>query len=210
LRRGLVLLAALSALLVGVPAALADGDPASDYLLVSPTFVPPDDGIPAAYAKQLNAVVATAKAKRYVIRVALIKTRYDMGSVTVLYRKPKQYAHFLSQELHFVYTGRLLVVMPNGYGFARGGVLQPKQQAIVDRLPVPGNSGAQIASAGTSAVRALAAASGVDVALPGLHGSKGTSTTRDRLVILVVVAFLLILGGGLPLLRQRLRSRRPA
>ena len=205
-----MLAAALLALALGVPAAFADGDPASDYLLVYPAFVPPDDGIPAAYAKQLTQVIAAAKAKHYVIRVALIKTRYDMGSVTVLYRKPKQYAHFLSQELHFVYTGRLLVVMPNGYGFARGGVLQPKQQAIVDRLPVPGNSGAQLASAGTRAVRALAAASGVEVALPGLRGSTGTNTTRDRLVIVVVVAILLILGGGLPLLRQRRRGRRPA
>jgi hypothetical protein len=205
-----VLAAALLVLALGVPAALADGDPASDYLLVYPTFVPPDDGIPAAYAKQLTAVVAAVKAKHYVIRVALIKTRYDMGSVTVLYRKPKLYAHFLSQELHFVYTGRLLVVMPNGYGFARGGVLQPQQQAIVDGLPVPGGSGAELAAAGTRAVRVLAAESGVEVPLPALHGSTGTNTTRDRLVILVAVAFLLILGGGLPLLRQRLRSRRSA
>ena len=127
--------------MLGVPAALADGDPASDYLLVSPVFIPPDDGVPAAYAEQLTAVVAAAKAKHYVIRVALIKTRYDMGSVTVLYRKPQQYGHFLSQELHFVYTGRLLVVMPNGYGYAQGGKLQPKQQRIVDRsLPVPGGT----------------------------------------------------------------------
>jgi hypothetical protein len=210
LRRSLVLAATVLALAVGVSAAFADGDPASDYLLVSPAFVPPDDGIPSAYAKQLNAVIAAAKAKHYMIRVALIKTRYDMGSVTVLYRKPKQYAHFLSQELHFVYTGRLLVVMPNGFGYARGGVLQPQQQAIVDRLPVPGNSGTELAAAGTGAVRALAAAAGVQLALPPLHGSTGTNTTRDRLVIGGAVAIALILGGGLPLLRQRLRSRRPA
>jgi hypothetical protein len=205
-----VLAAALLVLALGVPAALADGDPASDYLLVNPVFVPPDDGIPPAYATQLTAVLAAAKAKHYVIRVALIKTRYDMGSVTVLYRKPKQYAHFLSQELHFVYAGRLLVVMPNGYGYASGGMPQPKQQAIVDRLPVPGNSGTELAAAGTSAVRALAAAAGVQVSLPALHGSTGTSTTRDRLVIVAGVAVLLILAGGLPLLRQRRRSRRPA
>jgi hypothetical protein len=210
LGRYIALAAALLALSLGVPAALADGDPASDYLLVYPAFVPPDDGIPSAYAKQLRAVLAAAKSKGYVIRVALIKTRYDMGSVTVLYRKPKPYAHFLSQELHFVYTGRLLVVMPNGYGYARGGLLQPKQQAIVDRLPVPGNTGAQLAAAGTRAVRALAAASGVQVALPQLHGSTGTNTTRDRLVIGGGAAIVLALGAGLALLRRRARSRRPA
>ena len=129
-----------SSLALGVPAALADGDPASDYLLVHPAFVPAGRRQSLRpMPMQLTAVLAAAKTKGYVIRVALIKTRYDMGSVTILYRKPKQYAHFLGQELHFVYKGRLLVVMPNGYGYARGGraAAQP-QQAIVDRLPAPG------------------------------------------------------------------------
>jgi hypothetical protein len=203
LRRAILLAAALSALSLGVPAALADGDPASDYLLVNPVFVPPDDGIPPAYATQLTTVLADAKQRGYVIRVALIKTRYDMGSVTILYRKPKQYAHFLSQELHFVYKGRLLVVMPNGYGYARGGRLQPAQQAVVDRLTPPGATGAELAASATRAVRALAAAAGVDVALPPLRGSTGTSATRDRLVIGGVVLVVLALAGGLTWLRRR-------
>ena len=198
------------ALLLGVPAALADGDPASDYLLVSPAFVPPDDGIPPASAKQLTTVLADAKKHGYVIRVALIKTRYDMGSVTVLYGKPKQYAHFLGQELYFVYKGRLLVVMPNGFGFARAGKLQPAQQGLLDRRRPPGAGGAQLAASATGAVRALAAASGVHVALPPLHGSTGTSSTRDRLVIAGGAAIVLALGAGLTVLRRRTRSRGPA
>jgi hypothetical protein len=101
------LLAGIAAVLVvallAAPIARADGDPASDYLLGQPTFVPPDDGVPKAYADQLNATVAEAKARGYTIRVALIGTRYDMGSVTVLYREPKRYARFLGQELFLVY-----------------------------------------------------------------------------------------------------------
>ena len=46
-----------------------------------------------------------AKARGYEIRVALIASRYDMGSVGVLYRQPKRYARFLGQELAFVYKG---------------------------------------------------------------------------------------------------------
>ena len=200
-RRALILVAAVC--LLAAPTAFADGDPASDYLLVSPAFIPPDDGIPPAYARQLNAVLLATKQHGYVIRVALIKTRYDMGSVTVLFRQPQKYGHFLSQELFFVYKGRVLVVMPNGYGFARGGKPQPAQQAVVDRLPPPGASGAQLAAAATRAVRALAAASGVHIALPPLSGSTGTSTTRDRLVIGGGAALVLVLGGGLALLRRR-------
>jgi len=37
-------------------------------------------------------------------RVALIKTRYDMVP-SRFSTESQQYAHFLSQELHFVYTG---------------------------------------------------------------------------------------------------------
>jgi uncharacterized protein (TIGR03382 family) len=206
LRRAILVAAAVLALSLGVPAALADGDPASDYLLVNPVFVPPDDGIPPAYATQLTTVLARAKQQGYVIRVALIKTRYDMGSVTILYRRPKQYAHFLSQELHFVYAGRLLVVMPNGYGYARGGRLEPAQQAVVDRLAPPGTTGAQLAASATRAVRALAAASGVRVALPPLRGSTGTSTTRDRVVIGGVAVVVLALAAGLAWLRRRRRA----
>jgi hypothetical protein len=62
----------------------------------------------------------------------------------------------------------------------------------------------------TRAVRALAAAAGVHVALPPLQGSKGTSANQERLEIGVGAAILLALGGGLTLLRRRLRRRRVA
>jgi hypothetical protein len=205
-----VLAAVGACLLLGVPAALADGDPASDYLLTYQAFVPPDDGIPTAYANQLTELLTAERKAGYTIRVALIGTRYDMGSVVVLYRMPKQYARFLGQELFFVYKGRLLVVMPNGYGVSRGGKALPAEQALTDRLPAPGASGTQLAIAATRAVRTLAAASGVHVALPPLRGSKGTSTTQERLEIGIGAAILLALGGGLALLRRRWRGRRTA
>src|SRR5207253_520915 len=144
-------------LCVGAPAALADGDPASDYLLGQAVFVPPDDGIPDVNAKQLAAVVASAKAGGYEIRVALLGTRYDMGSVTALWRKPKPYARFLGQELYFVYKGRLLVVMPNGYGVSRGGKAQPADAAALDRLAPPRAGGLVLANAAAVAVQKLAA-----------------------------------------------------
>ena len=97
-----VALIALLAALAAVPAAHADGDPASDYLLSQQTFVPPDDGIPAAYAGQLQATVRDAKARGYTIRVALIGTRYDLGAVGVLWKKPTQYARFLGEPAQLV------------------------------------------------------------------------------------------------------------
>lgn len=210
-------LVSLAALAAGVAAAVivallaasvarADGDPASDYLLSQPSFVPPDIGVPNAYAAQLNATIAEAKARGYTIRVALIGSRYDLGSVTILYKQPKQYARFLGQELYFVYKGKVLVVMANGFGVARGKKLLTKEQAVVDRIPPPGPNGAALASAATHAVSRLAANAGVVFPLPPLGKTSGSSTNHDRLEIagiaLIVVALLL---AGTAVTRNRRR-----
>jgi hypothetical protein len=202
----LALLAAL-ALLVAAPVARADGDPASDYLLSQPTFVPPDDGVPKAYEAQLDATVAEAKAHGYTIRVALIGTQYDMGSVTVLWRKPKPYARFLGKELYFVYKGRLLVVMPNGLAVSKAGELAPDEQKAIDGIAPPGTNGAALAAAATSAVAKLAANHGAVFPVPKLGDVATSSTNRDRLTIVgVVVVALLALAAFMTLRRGRRAS----
>jgi hypothetical protein len=200
-RRALVL--ATLALLVAAPLARADGDPASDYLLGQASFVPPDDGVPAAYATQLSAVLTAAKTRGYTIRVALIGTRYDMGSVGVLYKQPKPYARFLGKELYFVYKGRLLVVMPNGLAVSNAGVAVPADQAVVDKIAAPGTNGAALAAAATSAVTKLAANAGAVFPVPPLGHVSTTSSNRDRLTIGIVAAVLILAVAGFTLLRRR-------
>jgi hypothetical protein len=39
--------------------------------------------------------------------------------VSALCHQPRAYVHFLAIELSLAYKGRLLVVMPNGFGFKR-------------------------------------------------------------------------------------------
>jgi hypothetical protein len=130
-----------------------------------------------------------------------------MGSVTVLYAKPKQYARFLGTELGFVYKGRLLVVMANGYGVSRKGKALPREQAVADRLGAPGKSGAALAEAGTKAVTRLAADAGVVVPVPSLaaggRSAPGSTTTRDRATIAVAALVALLLAAGLLLYRRR-------
>ena len=99
---------------VAAPLAQADGDPASDYLLSQPTFVSPNARISTSDQAKLDALVTEARRRGYTIRIAVIQSRYDLGAVTALDRKPRRYAHFLSQELRLIYKKRLLVVMPNG------------------------------------------------------------------------------------------------
>ncbi len=128
-------LAAL-ALALAVPAALADGDPASDYLLSGPSFLSPYDGhIPAAEQAAINAMLASAKAKGFPIRLAVIVTPYDLGSVPILFDKPKIYAKFLGEEDYYYWKDELLVVMPNGYGIYKASDLPAADKAAIAALP---------------------------------------------------------------------------
>ena len=198
--------AALVALLAGLalaPVARADGDPASDYLLTQPVFLPPDVVMQKSDSNRLVGEVAAAKARGFEIRVALIGTRYDMGSVGALYRRPQQYALFLGQELRFVYKGRLLVVMPNGYGVSRGGKAWPAGQAVVARLRPGGGAGPALAAAGSSAVRALAAASGVHVSASTSGGAASKGIAFAAIAAVVVV----LLAGGIGAFVVRNRAK---
>jgi hypothetical protein len=193
-------------LLLAAPAARADGDPASDYLLSQTLFNPPDAGLPPAYATQLTSAINDARLGGYEIRVALIATRYDLGSVGVLNKQPKRYARFLGQELYFVYKGRLLVVMENGLGYSRGGKADPASQAVVDRVAPPGGAGVAMAKAATRAVVGLAAQHGVVVQVHPLTGdTRVENQNRDRLLIAIATAIAVLAFGGYAVLRRRFR-----
>jgi hypothetical protein len=166
-----------SALAAPPPPARADGDPASDVLASQSLFLPGDGGIPAGRQQQLAALLSSAHRAGYAIRVALIATPADLGSVTALWRRPAEYARFLYQELSLVYRGPVLVVMPNGFGLAAagggrassqrglaGGARASSQRALTG-IAAPG-SGAPLASAAILAVQRLAAAAGHPVRAP--------------------------------------------
>jgi hypothetical protein len=206
LRKAAVLVAVLA--LVVVPLARADGDPASDYLLTQLSFVPPDTALSAADTAQLNNLLKATKIAGYTIHVALIASRYDMGSVTILFKEPKLYAPFLSQELRFYYKGRVLVVMPNGYAVANDGKRDPTEQAVVAKLVPPKPfSGSPLAAAASQAVRALAEHAGVNVkTLPSIKSGSSSSSSRDRIGIGIGAIVLLALLGAATATRRRSRS----
>jgi hypothetical protein len=201
---------ALFAALALLPTARADGDPASDYLLTRSTFVPPDLGIPAADAARLAQTVALARAAGYPIRVALIGSAYDLGSVASVYRRPKFYARFLGKELTLVYHGRLLVVMPNGYGVSRAGNALPASQQVLDRLPAPGTGGPQLAQAGIAGVRALAHAAGVRLAAPAPAAGAGGGSGALVWGLGAAAAALALAGLGFLALRRARRRGEPS
>jgi hypothetical protein len=192
---------ALAALALCFPAAAqANGDPASDYLLLQDLFLPFNAKIDADTVKQLRDVIKGAEKGGYKIKVALILSRYDLGTAFSLYNKPQRYAQFLGLELSFIYQGNVLVVMPKGHGFAVNGKADPPSSKVLKPLPDPGRDATRLASSATLAVRRLATASGHEIVM-----SKG-SQTRDRIVIAAAAVAGVALVAALVLYR---RQRKP-
>ena len=182
------------------PSARADGDPASDYLITQKVFFPYDLKVPPAKQQQLVALVDEANRAGFTLRVALISSSYDLGSITSLWQKPQTYARFLGAELKYVYKNRLLVVMPNGFGFNRPGRSAAPEYAVLAKIPVkPGPSG--LVDSSLAAVQALAKASGVT--LSGTTSARPSSRNQDRLIIVIAALAALAVAVVLRLVLRR-------
>lgn len=183
--------------------ARADGDPASDYLFGLKVFLPFDVKVPKSQQLELTSFVDATNRAGYAIRVAVIGSSYDLGSVVSLWRRPRTYARFLGAELQFVYRKRLLIVMPNGFGFYWKGHPVDREYAVLAKLRIgPGAGG--LVDAARTAVTQLAAASGVKVTAP--RAAAGTQSGGHRRVLIVVVALAalaVLVLARLLLLRRR-------
>jgi hypothetical protein len=208
LRRVVVSLAALLVCLGTVAGrARADGDPASDVLAEQTVFLPQDGALRFAQQSQLVRLVGSAARAGFPVRVALIATRSDLGSVTALWHQPAAYARFLGQELSQVFHGTLLVVMPNGCGVARVGA---GPAVALGRVPAPG-SGAALGTTAITAVERLAAAAGDRLSAPSGATSPGAtahSATGVVAWLVFAVGAILIVAAWAVSLRVRPPRRR--
>jgi protein SCO1 len=169
------LCAALCVLATTPGTARADGDPASDYLYTQSVFLPA--GTSPAIQSQLRAVVRASTAAGAPIKVAVIGSAYDLGSITPLWQKPQTYAHFLGVELSFRYHGLLLIVMPNGFGLNDRSSAVARERRALAGLHI-GSGSAGLAAAAEAAVRKLAAVRGHP--LPGSITSVGAPHRAGR------------------------------
>ena len=184
------LIAGVAGLLLALPAAaFANGDPASDVLLLAKVYFPTQP-VSVAQARALKKVVGAANAKGYPIRVALIEDANDLGTVPNLLMRPQQYAEFLGPEIRFAYKGDLLVVMPNGLGLTSTDETAPPAKAIQGMQVEAGGSPDGLAQTAAEAVTRLAAAAGHPLATKGKGGGGGA------LVGVIVAVALLALGIG--------------
>jgi hypothetical protein len=186
-RRLAPLCAAAVAAVLTVPAAHANGDPASDVLPFKTVFLSTREPSSTPSGRELLALADETVRKKLPIRVAVIYQQSDLGLIQSLWRKPQTYANFLGKELIAFgrYHGTLLVAMPNGFGAFGPGAAKAKPKLA--SLPKPGSGSLDdLGAAAADATRAVAAANGVKLKTP-----KGSSGGTSALVII-----LAILGGA--------------
>jgi hypothetical protein len=207
-RLSAIVLAAALALLPAT-AARADGDPASDVLLGQDNYLPYQPKVPTNVSDALSATLKKSRAAGYPLKVAVIATKNDLGSVPAYFARPQEYALFLQREISFNKPEPLLIVMPNGYGVANAGAAAG---SAIGELEKPASaSGDALGRAAIDASLALAKANGHDIPAPKLPkaaGDGGGSTSP--VLVFGVPVILLAIGGGLAALRARQREREPA
>lgn len=205
MKRSILVLALLAAALV-VPAARADGDPASDFLIAEQVFYPYYSNVPKTTLKQLEATVAAANKRHFTIRVAVITSPYDLGSLAALWEKPQPYCRFLSLELAFAYKDRLLVISPKGYGYVEKTKPVPAKLALVRTVPIGKGTDGLLLSA-DKVVRLLASKAGVKLPAVSASRSGGSGSSMDTIVIAVAAAVGAALVAGIELARRWRRQR---
>ena len=218
-----IAIAALLAIVVAAGAfasiARADGDPASDVLVSQTVFLPSDAHVSARQQAQLVGLLRRSAQAGFPVRVAVISSGYDLGSVTALWRKPRAYARFLGIELSLVHRQALLVVMPNGFGFNWPGHSTAPAYRLLSRISF-GPGGAGVLAATRAAVRTLAAANGAEIgradgstipsASRATASAPGHRSGNDAIAIITAALAVLVvaLGAGLVLRRRAFRVGR--
>jgi hypothetical protein len=203
MRRPLAL--ALALLLLSLPAtAYADGDPASDILLGQDVFYPyAPNVVSKPLQAALNAMTVASKKKGFPVKVALIASAGDMGSVPQLFTDPQRYADLLTQEISFNSKPRVLVVLPAGIG---GNNLGDNAGPALTSVTVPDSADADaLARTALTALGRLTAAAGKPVPVPPVATSaskKGGSGTSPLIVFGVPVA-LVAMAAALAATRGR-------
>lgn len=196
--RAAALVVALALLLVP-SAARADGDPASDILLIQDTFFPYQFKVAPNIQTAVNTAVARAKAAGFPLKVAIVSAATDLGADPNFFAKPQQYADFLDKEISFNKEQLLLVVMPQGFGVSHAG-----SPSVLAGTKIPPGSGADpLGRAALPAIGLLARQAGHPITLPKIGAASGSGgggtpallTFGAPLGLILIVGVVLIFRG---------------
>lgn len=158
-------------------------------------FNPIDSGVPFSTVDRLKGLLVLSQKAGFPIRVAMINSATDLGTVTSLWGKPpRDYAYYLWDELQKLYDGQILVVMPNGFGLwgPPHGHYAVSAAELKVRALSPGH-GVSLAAAAMSAVPLLAEAAGHKI--PGADDVQVSAPVPDASGTPLAAWLALVLGG---------------
>jgi hypothetical protein len=190
--------AAILAQTVGI--ALGDGDPASDVLLQQDVFLPYQPQVCKQVKTALDTATRRSSAAGYPVKVAVIGSISDLGSVPQFFGRPSEYADFLGQELSSFSTHLkkrvagvpLLVAMPQGLALTHA---DPPTNDVVKQIKVSSDADPNaLARAAVKAVPAIATAAGHPIQPVKVESG---CTHKQSTVLLFTIPILLILVAGL-------------
>jgi hypothetical protein len=208
---------------VSSPASIANGDPASHVVLTGDVFLPSEPVVCSVAGRRLEAMTEATRKAGYPVKVVVIPTAEDLGTLSMLFGRPEAYARQLELELPAEMFEpldgrrgyRLLILMPAELGLNRAG---PKEARALERFSVDAEATeSELARLATGVVPRLARAAGFRVAKPrpkpecsdvdSSSSDSGSSSPVDSILIFVapvaMVALALYLGS-------RSRARRDA
>lgn len=199
--------------------AFANGDPASHVLPSRDVFLPSDRAVCSAAGRRLEALTEASRKVGYPIKVAVIPTAEDLGTLFRLFGRPDKYARQLAVELPAELfepeegkrAYRLLILMPAGLGLEGAS---PKESRALERIRVAAKTEAELTRLATRVVPRLARAAGSRVGRPRpkaecfeVDSSSSSSSSSPVGTILIIVAPIAMLALAL-YIGSRGRSRR--
>lgn len=205
-------LAAVALALIAPPAALADGDPASDVLPSQDAFYPYSPQAARPLVLALNGLLAQVRKSGYPMKVAMVASQADLGSYPTLFNEPQRYADLLASELPVNPHGgvkdelHLLVVMPGGFG---GKNLGDRVDEALAPVQIDAQAGADgLVRAALRSVARIATVNGHATAVPAeaLSGGGGGGGGSDTVLLIVVGAVMVGLAAALVAVRCRARA----
>jgi hypothetical protein len=201
---------------LAAPAALADGDPASDVLPTQDVYYPYSPPPSESLSKALDALLADVRERGYPMKVALIASQADLGAYPQMFNEPQVYANLVAAGLPTNPHGQvekgeqlhLLVIMPGGFGGKNLG--DRVDEALA---PVKIDAEAQtdgLVQAALQAVARIASVNGVETAVPDAataelpdEGSGGGGRT---IALTAIGVAILLLAAAFLALRRRARA----
>lgn len=186
------------ALAPAAPSALADADPASDFLLAAPVFYPYQPPTSAPLKSALERALAQLKRQGLNLKVAIVDSPNDLGGVSNLWRMPQPYADFLGKEISFNQKQPLLVVMPPGFG-----VYGTKGQGALAGLTLDTSHEADgLARSAIDAVVRLARANGKPIAQPTVRAEASSGKGAPALIVFGAPVLLVAAAALIALTRR--------